>query len=108
MKRFIAAVSFAVLAVPAFAGGLPYDQNLVDRALPNLPEKVIRAETGNRLGAPFDQSLLDRALPDFPAQRRIVAQFKGDTLSDVEIAVASSEYASPWIYEYHFKSRYLL
>jgi hypothetical protein len=102
MKRFIAAVSFAVLAVPAFAGGLPYDQNLVDRALPNLPHTVVRAETGSTFGAPFDQSLLDRALPDFPAQRRIVARFKGDTLSDADIAVARAADASPWSNDYHF------
>jgi hypothetical protein len=39
MKRLISAVSFAVLAVPAAAAGLPYDQSLVDRALPNLAEE---------------------------------------------------------------------
>jgi hypothetical protein len=38
MKRLIAAVSFAALAVPAFAAepGLPYSQDQVDRALPNV------------------------------------------------------------------------
>ncbi len=42
MKRFIAAVSFAVLAVPAFSGGLPYDQSLIDRALPKVePRRMI-------------------------------------------------------------------
>jgi hypothetical protein len=44
MKRHIAAVSFAVLAIPAFAAGLPYEQNQVDRALPNVPAKAVRAE----------------------------------------------------------------
>lgn len=36
MKRMIAAVSFAVLAVPAFADdrGMPYEQLQVDRGLP--------------------------------------------------------------------------
>jgi hypothetical protein len=37
MKRFIAATSFALMAVPAYSDGLPYDQSLVDRALPDLP-----------------------------------------------------------------------
>jgi hypothetical protein len=38
MKRLIAAVSLAVLSVPALAVEVtaPYDQNLVDRALPNI------------------------------------------------------------------------
>jgi hypothetical protein len=101
MKRFIAAVSFAVLAIPAFAGGLPYDQNLVDRALPNLPEKVVRAESGTTFGAPFDQSLTDRALPNIEPRRTRVAEFKGDTRSDVEIA-AEERAESVWANDYHF------
>jgi hypothetical protein len=38
MKRIIAAVSFAVLSASAFAVEVsaPYDQSLVDRALPNI------------------------------------------------------------------------
>lgn len=48
MKRLIAAVSFAVLAAPAFAVevGLPYDQSLVDRALPQIPERGDAASSG--------------------------------------------------------------
>lgn len=40
MKRIIAAVSFAVLAVPAFAAevGAPFEQNQFDRALPAAQE----------------------------------------------------------------------
>lgn len=41
MKRFIAAVSFAALALPAFGAGAPYDQNLVDRALPDIQNPVV-------------------------------------------------------------------
>jgi hypothetical protein len=66
MKRLITAVSFAVLAVPAFAGD-PYDQSLVDRALPQIEDnasagatRVIPAER-----MPYDQNLVDRALPQF-------------------------------------------
>lgn len=40
MKRIIAAVAFAVLAVPAFAfaadASAPYDQTVIDRALPDV------------------------------------------------------------------------
>lgn len=52
MKRFIAAVSFAVLAVPAAAfaadAGAPYDQSVVDRALPDVANPVVAesASTG--------------------------------------------------------------
>lgn len=45
MKRIIAAVSFAVLAVPAAAfaadAGAPYDQNRVDRGLPDIQNPAI-------------------------------------------------------------------
>jgi hypothetical protein len=76
MKRFIAAVSFSVIAVPAFAGGLPYEQNLVDRALPNIEPRRTR-----------------------------VAEFKGDTRSDVEIAsesAAKETVESPWANDHNF------
>jgi hypothetical protein len=38
MKHLIAAVSLAVFAVPAVAGaaGLPYEQLVIDRTLPNI------------------------------------------------------------------------
>ena len=54
MKRIIAAVSFAILAAPAFAAesGAPYDQNLVDRALPNVQNPVVEETTGGSSAAP--------------------------------------------------------
>jgi hypothetical protein len=54
MKRIIAAVSFAVLAAPAFAVEIsaPYDQNLVDRALPNVQNSVVEEATGGSTFAP--------------------------------------------------------
>jgi hypothetical protein len=50
MKRIIAAVSFALLTVPAFAdAGKPFEQLDVDRALPNLVERptVYAAASGD-------------------------------------------------------------
>lgn len=43
MKRIIAAVSLAVLSASAFAVEVsaPYDQNLVDRALPNIDSPAV-------------------------------------------------------------------
>lgn len=44
MKRFIAAASFAVLAVPAVAAPstfeLPFEQTLLDRRLPDVQVKA--------------------------------------------------------------------
>jgi hypothetical protein len=54
MKRIIAAISFAVLAAPALAveTGAPYDQSLVDRALPNVQNPVVEEATGGSTLAP--------------------------------------------------------
>jgi hypothetical protein len=101
MKRTIAAVSFAVLAVPAFAGGLPYEQTLVDRALPNLAEKAVRTESPDKFGAPFEQSAIDRALPNIEPRRTRVAEFRGDTRSDLEIA-SEPRAVSMWANDHNF------
>lgn len=55
MKRILAAVSFAVLAAPAFAAEVsaPYDQNLVDRALPNIDFPAVAEQaSGGATSAP--------------------------------------------------------
>ena len=112
MKRFIAAVSFAALAVPAAAAefGLPYDQNLVDRALPNVAEQTVSeaAFTFNS-SAPYDQLAVDRALPELRVDRSEVAS-AGNTRSDVEISTGEAADEStgsglatgPWANDYHF------
>ena len=48
MKRIIAAVSFAALALPAFADdrGAPYDQSLIDRGIPAPAPSHNRAPSG--------------------------------------------------------------
>ncbi len=87
MKRLITAVSFAVLAVPAAAAGLPYDQNLVDRALPQIEQPELRSE------------------------RQEFAAAAGNTRSDVEISAdeeaanvskGSGLASGPWANDYHF------
>ena len=52
MKRLITAVSFAVLAVPAFAAerGAPYEQTQADRALPDVS---IKERPANVAARPF-------------------------------------------------------
>lgn len=70
MKRFIAAVSFAALAVPAFAG--TFEQTELDRALPQGLENASAGASAERAQAnpPFEQSELDRALPSVQTKAR--------------------------------------
>jgi opacity protein-like surface antigen len=54
MKRLIAAVSLAVLAVPAFAAEVsaPFEQTQFDRALPTFQARSVeRASAGATAGA---------------------------------------------------------
>jgi hypothetical protein len=100
MKRLISAVSLAVLAVPAIAADLPYDQNRVDRAPPDV--SVQAADThSSRFGLPYDQNLVDRALPNIGERRMTFAAASGGTRSDREIA-ADTDSESPWADDYHF------
>jgi predicted secreted protein len=70
MKRLAVVVSLVLLAAPVVAAELPYDQNLIDRALPDVQERA--ASSGDTRTAapsdaarmPYDQNLIDRALPD--------------------------------------------
>jgi hypothetical protein len=49
MKRILVALSFAALAIPAFAVEIsaPYEQAQVDRILPNVTTKSERATSGS-------------------------------------------------------------
>jgi hypothetical protein len=114
MKRLIAAVSFSLLAVPALAEiGLPYDQNLVDRQLPNIEFPAVEANVADER-APFDQLTIDRALPNLQVERTQVAETAsaGNTRSDAEISTDEAPAAQaptgsglatgPWANDYHF------
>ena len=89
MKRLIAAVSFAVLAVPAVAAeyGKPFEQLDLDRALPQLSISEVQSS----------------------GQATQVAA-SGSTRSDVEIAVEASDVEStgpglatgPWANDHNF------
>lgn len=65
MKRIIAAVAFAALAVPALADTQPFEQTELDRALPEI--NVDSASSGSTAAGarnlPFEQTQLDRAVP---------------------------------------------
>ena len=95
MKRLIAAVSFAALAVPAFAAevGLPYSQDQIDGALPNISKALADAPT-SRFGAPYDQNLTDRALPN-------VEEHPSSSSGNTAIRGIAAP-VSPWANDYHF------
>jgi len=102
MKRLIAAVSFAVLATPAFAGnGRPFEQLDLDRALPNIPEVVVRSTQYPFGGsAPYEQAEVDRALPNLPVEHSRVAA-SDSTRSDIELSTDAAE-ESPWAKDHNF------
>ena len=70
MKRLIAAVSFAVFAVPAFA--MPFEQTQFDRGQPQISDNASAGAGGAATvrGAPFEQTELDRAQPDVTIKAR--------------------------------------
>ena len=98
MKRFIAAVSFAALAAPAAAAGLPYEQNVIDRMLPNLPERTATSieirEAVPAAGLPYEQNVIDRMLPNLQEP----AASSGETGKP---ALDGSR-ESPWANDYNF------
>jgi hypothetical protein len=102
MKRLIAALSFAVLATPAFAdNGKPFEQLDLDRALPNIPEAVVRPTQYPFGGsAPYEQAELDRAAPNLPVERSRVA-VSDSTRSDIELSTDAVE-ESPWAKDHNF------
>jgi hypothetical protein len=83
MKRLIAAVSFAVLAVPALAAesGAPFEQTQLDRALPQIDVPVVAARENVRFAAAT-----------------------GATVSDASIATqtATQSTESPWANDFNF------
>jgi hypothetical protein len=70
MKSFIAAVSFTVAAVPAFAA--PYEQTQADRALPQIAQSASGGASRAPLerGRPFEQTQLDRSQAEVSVQAR--------------------------------------
>jgi len=97
MRRFIAAVSFAIFAAPAAAAGLPYEQNVIDRMLPNIEEPAASSGETRRaapaVGLPYEQYVIDRMLPNIeePASA-------GQTRD----AAADAEAESPWANDWNF------
>jgi hypothetical protein len=107
MKRIIAAVLLASLAVPALAleVGPPYEQTVEDMQLPNVKDPVITdsASSGSTLfglkeGLPYEQWRVDTALPN--VKDPVVTQ-------PVQVAgpatgFASTEATGPWANDWNF------
>jgi hypothetical protein len=108
MKRLIAAVSFAVLAVPAFAAdyGKPYADLDLDRVLPQINFPAVQASNVDPRSLPYEQAQVDRILPNFDTGRVQVAAASGTTISDASIATdaqeSSQEAKSPWANDWNF------
>ena len=107
MKRLIAAVSFAVLAVPAVAAdyGKPFEQLDLDRALPQIDVAAVESRSVDTSSLPYEQVQVDRALPSFGSETVRLAAASGQTASDASIAtdaVESSAAESPWANDHNF------
>ena len=104
MKRLIAAVSFAVLAVPALAEtGKPFEQLDLDRALPEINFPAVARSNVDPRSLPYEQAQVDRVLPTFDTNRVHFAAASGSTVSDAAIASDATESAqSPWANDWNF------
>ncbi|HEV3409067.1 MAG TPA: hypothetical protein VG095_02145 [Chthoniobacterales bacterium] len=104
MKRFIAAISFAALAIPATAVevGAPYEELNLDRSLHEVAANAMHDSS-----APFEELTLDRALPSLPQEDAPVAPIADastvtGTRTDAEIAEYVSVVPSPWSDQHDF------
>lgn len=113
MKRLIAAVSFAALAVPAVAAeyGMPFEQAELDRALPQINFPAVESRSADPRSLPYEQAQADRALPSFGSSEPHLVAASGNTRSDVEISVQAETVGSngrhsfatgPWANDYNF------
>lgn len=100
MKRILATVSFALLAVPAFADdrGTPYEENQFDRGIP------VQAITHDRTGSSAATTRTDSAPNDRAAGSRSVAP--APTAPRERAASGSSAATSPsesvWAKDHNF------
>jgi hypothetical protein len=96
MKRFIVVVAIALSSAPAFADvGAPFEQNELDRALPNVTENATTYEPISAERMPFEQTQLDRGILGEPDKVELAAlggmSYKSDEEGD-----------SPWTNDHNF------
>src|SRR6185436_1772857 len=111
MKRTLIAVAVALLASTALAleAGPPFEQNELDRTLPNIQFAPVEPYVADAR-APYEQLVIDRALPTVPDRATQFARAAGDTRTDagpVEQAPAQASAGSlwgrgPWAQDWNF------
>ena len=98
MKRFVAAVSFAIFAAPAAAAGLPYEQNVIDRMLPNIEQPAASSGETHKaapaVGLPYEQYVIDRMLPNIEEPAASSGETRG--------AATDASRESPWANDWNF------
>jgi hypothetical protein len=102
MKRALIVVAVAVLASPALAleVGPPFEQNQLDRMLPDIQFAPVAPYVPDAR-APYEQLVIDRALPQLPERLRQFAGAAGDTRTDAgPDGQVSAE--SPWAHDWNF------
>ena len=106
MKRLIAAVSFAVLTVPAVAAesSKPFEQLDVDRALPQIEFAAVERSVADVRSLPYEQSQIDRVVPSFAAENVRFAAAAGSTMSDAtsDAPLSTQTTASPFANDFNF------
>lgn len=103
LKRRIFALAFAVIAAPAFAAevGPAFEQTQLDRQLPAIDFAPVAPYMADSR-APYEQLVIDRALPNVPARNRLLAGAAlGDTRSDAAPDMDMPT-ESPWAHDFNF------
>jgi hypothetical protein len=96
MKRLIVAVAIALSSAPVLAdAGAPFEQNELDRVLPNVPQSVAAPEPIARENMPFEQSQLDRGSVGI-AEPVLLASVGGTSYKSDE------DGGSPWSGDHNF------
>jgi hypothetical protein len=102
MKRLIAAVALSSVALSASALeiGKPFEQQDLDRALPNIEFAPVESYVADSRAA-YEQLVIDRTLPNLAGQNAQFAAAGGSTRSD---ASSDSEVSteSPWANDHNF------
>jgi hypothetical protein len=102
MKRCLIAIALAALASPALAleVGPPFEQNELDRKLPEIQFAPVAPYVADER-APYEQLVIDRALPALPARATQFAGAAGDTRTDGSPDRAAPT-ESPWAHDWNF------
>ena len=103
MKRLITALglSLVTLSASAVEFGAPFEQQNLDRALPNIEFPSVEPYVATSR-APFEQLTLDRALPNLSSRNQQFAESAaGGTRTDASGGI-EAQAESPWANDHNF------